>query len=73
MNVINKLNNESLLFGLYFVNSIHILTGFGGNSKFVVPEIPSTTRGEAESNSWYAKGQRTCYYSLSQSLGVLLY
>ena len=51
----------------------HLMTGCEGNSKFVVPEVPTIARGKAERNSWYAKGQQTCYYPHNQSLGVLLY
>ena len=52
----------------YQHNIIHLLTGCEGNSK-----IPTIAWGEAKGNSWYAKGQQTCYYPHNQSLGVLLY
>lgn len=31
-------------------NSIHLLTGYEGNIKLVVPEIPTFARGEADGN-----------------------
>ena len=35
------------------VNSIHILTGYEGNSTFIVPKVPTIFRGNVEENSWY--------------------
>ena len=34
-------------------NIIHLLTGYEGNSTFIVPKVPSIFRGNAEENSWY--------------------
>jgi hypothetical protein len=34
-------------------NSIHLLTGYEGNSTFIVPKVPTIFRGNAEENSWY--------------------
>ena len=43
---------------VFFVfNSIHILTGYEGNSTFIVPNVPTIVRGNAEDNSWYRGGQ----------------
>jgi hypothetical protein len=35
------------------VNSIHLLTGYSGNSTFIVPKVPTIVRGNAEDNSCY--------------------
>ena len=43
-----------LFTGLYFqVNSIHLLTGYEGNSTFIVPKVRTIFRCNAEENSWY--------------------
>jgi hypothetical protein len=34
-------------------NIIHLLTGYEGNSTFIVPKVPTIFRGNAEGNSWY--------------------
>jgi len=34
-------------------NIIHLLTGYEGNSTFIVPKVPAIFRGNAEENSWY--------------------
>ena len=34
-------------------NIIHILTGYEGNSTFIIPKVPTVVRGNAEDNSWY--------------------
>jgi hypothetical protein len=35
------------------INIIHLLTGYEGNSTFIVPKVPTIFRGNAEENSWY--------------------
>jgi hypothetical protein len=35
----------------YWINSIHLLTGYEGNSTFIVPKVPTIFRGNAEENS----------------------
>ena len=35
----------------YWINSIHLLTGYEGNSTFIVPKIPTIFGGNAEENS----------------------
>ena len=39
-------------------NIMHILTGFEVYSKFVVPEIPTIARCEAEGNSLYQRDNK---------------
>ena len=34
-------------------NIIHLLTGYEGNSTFIVPTEPTIFGGNAEENSWY--------------------
>jgi hypothetical protein len=34
-------------------NIVHLLTGYEGNSTFVVSKVPTIFRGNAEENSWY--------------------
>jgi len=34
-------------------NIIHLLTGYEGNSTFIIPKVPTIFRGNAEENSWY--------------------
>ena len=34
-------------------NIVHLLTGYEGNSTFVVPNVPTIFRGNAEENMWY--------------------
>jgi hypothetical protein len=33
--------------------SIHLLTGYEGNSTSIVPKVPTIFCGNAEDNSWY--------------------
>jgi hypothetical protein len=36
-----------------FANIIDLLTGYEGNSTFIVPKVPTIFRCNAEENSWY--------------------
>jgi hypothetical protein len=40
-------------FGATNLNSIHLLTGYEGNSTLIVPKVPTIFRGNTEENSWY--------------------
>ena len=35
------------------VDVIHLLTGYEGNSTFIVPKVPTIVWDNAEDNSWY--------------------
>jgi len=39
-------------------NNIHLLTGYEGNSKFVVPRGQTIARGEAEGNSLFERDNK---------------
>jgi hypothetical protein len=36
-----------------YTNNIHLLTGYEGNSTFIVPMVPTIFRGNASENRWY--------------------
>ena len=33
--------------------TLHLFTGYEGNSTFIVPKVPTIVRGNAEYSSWY--------------------
>jgi hypothetical protein len=41
------------------MNIIHLLIGYGGNSTFVIPKVPTIFRGNAEENSWYREDNKS--------------
>ena len=41
------------MYVLLLVYIIHLLTGYEGNSIFIVPKVPTIVQGNAEDNSWY--------------------
>jgi len=52
-----KLNINKLQIA-FPLNSIHLLTGYEGNSTFIVSKVPTIFRGNAEKNSW-CRGDNT--------------
>lgn len=54
-------------------HSIHLLTGVEGNSMFVIPEVHTTSRGEAEGNSLYQGDDKHAISWNIQLINVLLY
>jgi hypothetical protein len=46
-------------------NSIHLLTGYQGNSTFIVPKVPTIFRGNAEENSWYRGDNKSAITRIS--------
>ena len=43
---------------IFWYTFLHFLTGYEGNSTFIVPMVPTIVRGNAEYNSWY-RGDNT--------------
>jgi len=41
------------------------LTGYEGNSTFIVPKIPTIVRGNAEDNSWYRGDNKSVIIRIS--------
>ena len=33
--------------------TVHLLTGYEGNSTFIIAKVPTVVWGNAEDNSWY--------------------
>ena len=53
---------------------IHLLTGYEGNSTFIVSKVPIIVRGNAEDNSWYRGDNKSAIIRISiKSISVLLY
>ena len=44
---------------------IHLLTGYEGNSTFIVPKVPIIVRGNAEDNSWYRGDNKSAITQIS--------
>jgi len=65
---IHSFNTNTNKFALN--NIIHLLTGYEGNSTFIVPKVPTIVRGNAE--SWY-RGDNKSVITRISSLSVLLY
>ena len=53
-------------------NIIHLLTGYEGNSTFIVPKVPTIFRGNAEENSRY-RGDNESAITRISSLQVIYY
>jgi hypothetical protein len=46
-------------------NIIHLLTGYEGNSTFIVPKVPTIFQGNAEENSWYRGDNKSAIIRIS--------
>jgi hypothetical protein len=47
------------------VDIIHLLTGYEGNSTFIVPKVPTIVWDNAEDNSWYRGGNESAITQIS--------
>ena len=55
-------------------NSIHLLTGYEGNSTFIVSKVPTIFRGNAEEKSWYRGDNKSAITRISSLFkSILLY
>jgi hypothetical protein len=52
-------------------HNIHLLTGYEGNSTFIVPKVLTIVRGNAEDNSWYREDE--CKIVLEYSECYIVY
>ena len=50
----------------YLLHSIHLLTGYEGNSTFIVPMVPTTARVNADDNSWYRGDNKSTITRISR-------
>jgi hypothetical protein len=51
---------------------IHLLTGYEGNSTFIVPKVPTIFRGNAEEYNWY-RGDNKSVNTRISSLWIFYY
>ena len=49
----------------YWVDIIHLLTWYEGNSTFIVPNVLTIVRGNAEDNSWYRGDNKSAITRIS--------
>jgi hypothetical protein len=48
-----------------YKNIMHLLTGYEGNSTFIVPKVPTIVWGNAEDNSWYRGDNKSAITRIS--------
>ena len=53
--IVLNVENSSIYNDLKYINHniIHLLTGYEGNSTFIVPKVPTIFRGNAKENIWH--------------------
>jgi hypothetical protein len=66
---LNKSKIPGILWSKTMYNSIHLLTGYEGNSTFIVSKVPTIFRGNAEEKSWYRGDNKSvtllmCFFKL---------